>query len=297
MELHRRAMATKSSKNPIENPFKGVHPILHTFFQMRENNFDHKSLQAPYTSFITRRLNQQLDGSDYVARTDASVHISGRTIFPDVLVKGEEESEFPSSSGGITPDLMILDIPRLTTNVLIGQRTPQSDVIRPVTAIELLSPTNLDRTSRIEEFSHKQSRLLEHGINVLTLHLLQMLPPMQASIPRYPDDAEATPYHMTVTRAQDVHESGHYETYVYRFGIDTPIPTIAIPLLGNDQVVFNFDEPYQETFISERFNKDIDYESISPQVLSKFREADRLYLEQRLVEIRENYGLGKIPAE
>jgi hypothetical protein len=290
MQMRGKIMGSNPLKNPVENPFKGVNPILHTLFQLKDTGLTHKSFQTPYITHLSDTLNELLMGSPYFALTEDRVSIGGRDFYPDVVVKDNEddETELEYSSGGIASPDLVIELPRIAVNVLIGRM--QGDRIYPVTAIELLSPTNLDRTSRIDEFNAKHQQLLAHGLNVVTIHLLHIFPPTLEDIPRYPDDPDSTPYHLTVTRPQNISETGSYQTHVYRFGLDTPIPTIALPLIEEEKIVVSLDLPYQETFVKGRFNHQIDYAALSPNLLSKFREADRHYLEQRLTEISQMYA-------
>jgi hypothetical protein len=287
MEIRGKAMGSDPFKNPVENPFKGVNPIVHTLFQIQGVKLKHKAFQAMYITHLSDMLNQQLMESHYFAMPEDSVSVTGRDVYPDVVVEGDE-SELEFSSVGVSSPDLVIEIPRIAVNVLITQK--QGNTVRPVTAIELLSPTNLDRTSRIDEFNAKHQQLLAHGLNVVTIHLLHMFLPTLEDIPRYPDNPDSAPYHLTVTRPQDVSEYGNYQTQVYRFGLDMPIPTIALPLIGEEKIAVNFDQPYQETYVKGRFNHQIDYAALSPNLLSKFREADRHYLEQRLTEISQMYA-------
>jgi hypothetical protein len=282
-------MTPKPSQNPVQNPFQGVHPILHTLLQMEESSFDHKIFHSAYATQLSQRLNDQLMA--YFARVEGKIDFAGRMPHPDTLLKNKpiQAWHFPLSANIATPDLVIT-LPRLSiaTDILIG-RTDNQGGFQPITAIEILSPAQLDYESELEAFRNKHEGFLASGLNVVTVHLLQTFPPITEDIPRYPDQAGSMPYHLTMARPQDLSEAGNHRMQVYRFGIDTPIPTLAVPLLGEDKIAVDFDTPYQITFTKTRFNQQIDYEAISPQVLSKFSATNQSYLERRLEAIRQSY--------
>jgi hypothetical protein len=120
------------------------------------------------------------------------------------------------------------------------------------------------------------------------LHYLNTYPPFLEKIPFYPEEADAKPYHIAVTRPRtDMFPP--YPSYVYLFGIDEPIPNIAIPLLGEDQVIFSFDQVYQHTFEQEGLGQDVNYDQLPESVTQTFTLEERHKIEEIAQMAREEY--------
>jgi len=91
-------------------------------------------------------------------------------------------------------------------------------------------------------------------------------------IPVYPVDAAAYPYTMVVSDPRPAWDAG--KVAVYGVGVDMALPAVPIPLLNDEQLVFDFDAVYQYTFMARRFHNLIDY-SREPVRFGSYRREDQ----------------------
>ena len=78
----------------------------------------------------------------------------------------------------------------------------------------------------------------------------------------------------------------HHQTDVFRFGINQPIPTIALPLLASESVVCDFDAVYQYTF-NEGFAGEVDY-NLEPLRMETYSAADQSRIYQHIQQLIES---------
>ncbi|MCU0481062.1 MAG: DUF4058 family protein [Anaerolineae bacterium] len=77
-------------------------------------------------------------------------------------------------------------------------------------------------------------------------------------------------------------QEGHI--WLYHFGITDKIPTITIPLDGEDTHLFDFNRVYQKIFLEASYGLTIDYVDLS---LNTYSDPDREYIHQRISSIQE----------
>jgi hypothetical protein len=78
----------------------------------------------------------------------------------------------------------------------------------------------------------------------------------------------------------------------YEFDVDQPIPTITIPLAGDEAIKFNFDAVYQHTFQTGRWGNQVDYER-EPDRIETYGQADQARIRARLRAVAEARRIGK----
>jgi hypothetical protein len=135
---------------------------------------------------------------------------------------------------------------------------------RPITRIELLSPSN--KIGRgYAQYHQKRLATLKAGISLIEIDYLHETPPTLNHIPSYADkQGGAFPYHISISQPIPSFERGTSATY--GFFVDMPIPTIPIPLSNNQQVMLNLDEVYQKTFLSINLYRHLaDYSALPPR--------------------------------
>ena len=100
-------------------------------------------------------------------------------------------------------------------------RTIESD--RVVTAIELLSPTNKERSADREVYLNKRAELLRDGVNVVQIDLIRGGPRL------LPFDSPPHDYNAMVVRASEASEAD-----VWYWSLRDPLKTLPIPLSDGD---------------------------------------------------------------
>jgi hypothetical protein len=69
------------------------------------------------------------------------------------------------------------------------------------------------------------------------------------------------------------------------FAVDAPIPTLNIPLSGDDQLTFDFDAPYQRLYREMLYGLDtVDYATLPPN-FERYSPADRARIANRMLAV------------
>ena len=73
---------------------------------------------------------------------------------------------------------------------------------------------------------------------------------------------------------------------MHEFDVDQAIPTVTIPLIGTDQLVFDFDAAYQKTFTDALYGYDLDYRQL-PLNFQRYSQADQQRIATKMVAVLE----------
>lgn len=162
--------------------------------------------------------------------------------------------------------------------VAIRQITSNNQIGWVVAWLELLSPSNKRGGSGEAQYQQKRTQAIHGGIVLMELDYLHHTMPIMRRIPSYPDgDEGAYPYTISLIDPRPDLKTGKLR--VYGFGVDTPVPTIEIPLLNEDKITVNFDSIYQHTFTSLRaYSLRADYDHL-PQPIEAYHPQDRQKIE------------------
>lgn len=149
---------------------------------------------------------------------------------------------------------------------------------RPIMRLELLSPSNLQRQGLLEYREKRRAALLA-GLRLVELHYFHQLPSPVPNLPAYPGDPRAFPYNITLSDPLPSFMDGVVSTY--GFHVDDPIPTLTLPLEGDDTCTINFNDAYHLTFSRIRAYSDrVDYAQ-PPARIETYSDADRARIEAR----------------
>jgi hypothetical protein len=147
------------------------------------------------------------------------------------------------------------------TAVVIREVLGDGVLGKPVTWIELLSPTNKVGEGFLQ-YREKRISALEAGIVLVEMdYLHETRSPIQR-LPSYPDyEAGAYPYSIIVTDPRPSLQMGQMK--VYGFRVDDPIPVVAIPLANEDVITLDFGAIYRRTYSSiGAYSYRVDYEQM-----------------------------------
>lgn len=166
------------------------------------------------------------------------------------------------------------------------RRVEDNDMGKPVTWIELLSPSNKPGGTGYAQYLEGRESTLRSGIALVEIDYLHQSPPVINTIPAYPDyEAGAHPYFIAMTNPRPNLREGRLR--VYGFDVDTPIPAIPIPLADKDLFTLDFGAVYQRTFKSlSTFWRRVDYAQL-PQHFEAYHPADQARIHAVMAQAAE----------
>jgi hypothetical protein len=161
---------------------------------------------------------------------------------------------------------------------------------QPIAWIELLSPTNKGTSSDANAYRAKRMNLLSAGLVVVEIDYLNETPPTFETIPPYAPDKDgnwnstARPYRILVLDPRPELIAG--PAWNMEFSVDEIIPTVTIPLSGDDRVQVDFNITYDQTFTTGFYGDQIDY-SVEPLGFERYAPWDQLRILGRMVALIE----------
>jgi hypothetical protein len=204
---------------------------------------------------------------------------------PDVTIYRRESVQYenPESS---TVSIPTLTLPAIETierdddfylTAIVIRQVAEGDMGRPVTWLELLSPTNKPPGEGYLQYREKRAAALEAGIVLVEIDYLHQTRSPVHGLPSYPDrEAGSYPYVITVTDPKPSLEDGQMKAH--GFGVDASMPILEVPLVGTDFVRVDFGAIYNRTYQSlGAYSYRVDYEEL-PVSLDTYSESD----EQRI---------------
>lgn len=221
-----------------------------------------------------------------IRRLDDS-SLSPRT---DVLIYDTKPSREtgPATPGALTLPLLELvaepvsDKPFRAVAIYSSARSE-----RPVAWLELLSPTNKGTSADADAYRSKRMQLLVGGLVFVELDYLHESPPSFPTIRpyslrngrKYRFDA-AHPYRIALIDPRPRLDLGRAQ--LESIDIDQPLPTLEIPLEGEDRVVFDFDAVYHKTLTEGRLTRDVDYSQL-PLNFDRYSPDDQARIARRML--------------
>lgn len=257
-------------KRSEKNLYPGINPHLNSYLQQDGGGWE--SFHAEYIGELRRVLDKVLPPG-YLAISERSLQIrettstekpAGRTR-PNILVyqTGVSASSLataPIANPTVTLQLAdLIDEEKFLISVVVyqvGENAPGP----PVTRFEILSPANKLGGSHHSRYIDRRWETLQQGLCLIEVDFLHETPPILSALPSYPDDEpNAYPYSIIVSDPRPALPQG--QSKVYGFGLDDPIPKIAIPLANEDSCVLDFGQVYHQMFENWRFAlATVDYE-------------------------------------
>lgn len=280
-----------------ENQYRGVNAHLHSFFQ---NHGDWEGFHEKHITHLADRLDSLLP-ANYYAINESSLQISGYDLDKDsdvrtsanadIAVYQSERSQQPFGvATAFAPtatlpvaETIILDDDFEFLSVVIYQVQESNRI--PVTRIELLSPGNNPPQAHYRQYVARRAKTLESAIRLVELDYLHQSRSPIDILPSYPHgEPKAYPYWILVSDPRPNLQDELPK--IFGFNVDEPIPTISIPLAGEDIVTVDFNEVYNQTFGSNRYYSMIvvDYEQ-EPLHFEIYTEADQTRIRQRMAAV------------
>lgn len=270
-----------------QNIFEGINPILNEKL-LREN---WQELHNLYLADMLKLLRADLTHKGYTVGLEESVQVYRMgddpiAYRPDILISRLSHPPTPS----IQPQNRQIYATEVLpiTDMLISEEVPNimAVVIRkrgqnkPITWIELLSPTNKLPNHVFYDYQFKRDDIVKSGICYIELDFIHTQPPTSQKITQYQQGG--FPFHGIVMIPRPTIQEGHI--LLYHFGIADKIPTITIPLDGEDTHLFDFNMVYQKIFLEASYGLTIDYADLS---LKTYSDSDREYIRQRISSLQK----------
>jgi hypothetical protein len=288
--------------NPVKNQYRGINAHLHSFWQS-EGGWD--SFHTNHIADLMREMNKHLFPLGYVADIERSLQIR----------------RYSEPAGKPESDITIYDRnpahrehqlpPRITTveAVAIPEAISLNEEIspyravaiyeyvpgklpygKPVVWIELLSPSNKPGGQDAGNFRDKRIKLLESGIVFVEIDYLHESPLTLDYFPLYRKGRSGShpyhhPYHIVVVDPRPKVEDGWL--YPYHANVDYDLPTITIPLNGNDIFEVDMDAVYQITLSATPYHRlFVDYTQL-PLNFDRYSPDDQARILNRMIAVIE----------
>jgi hypothetical protein len=186
-------------------------------------------------------------------------------------------------------DTLDLDDEAYYTAILIYAVADDESLGRPITRIELLSPTNKDGDGYLQ-YREKRGAALRIGVGLVEIDYLHETDSPIKGVPSYRRRQPGSfDYTITVSNPKPSLEVGLAETF--GFSVDAVIPPINIPLAGEETLPLDFGAVYNQTFASlSAYSHRVDYEQL-PENFQTYSEADQ----KRIREVMRRVVDGQKP--
>lgn len=177
------------------------------------------------------------------------------------------------------------------TGLAIREVNTEGELGKPITWIELLSPTNKPGGSGFLQYSEKRNLTLRSGIALVEIDYLHESRPVLSRLASYPDgEPKAYPYIILVTNPRPSLQDG--QSNVYGCGVDERLPLVDIPLSGDEQVTLDSRSVYNQSFSSlASYSRRVDYER-APDRLDSYQPGDQERIRRRMAAVVRAYQQG-----
>ncbi len=262
-----------------QNPYQGINAHFHSFLQSPMGGWT--TFHSAYIIYLRDVVNLSLP-TGYYAASEKSLQIQlpedDLPTRPDIAVfRGQSMRSSSIKQTRIPTAEMSISLPDdedLSAIVIYDGASG-----RFVTRVEVLSPTN--KTVYLKTYRNMRYSMYRLGVNVVDIDYLHETPTIFPNLtPSYPKKSEgAYPYSIAIT-------SPYLEKVSqYCFELEEPIPTLAIPLLGEDSFLLDFGAAYQTTFENDRrAHLLIDYEQL-PINFESYLPADQQKIRAAMARI------------
>ncbi len=283
-----------------DNPFPGINPYLNA--DLLATGW--QSFHAYHIIHIASQLQARLASLGYIVQPETGLQIRKvdpdtgdhtlKTRRPDVVVfppdlppVAQAASTTRAAAGVVStpiPELVIEPEPPDAFTAVKVYRTGDKQRRAPVTWLELLSPSNKPPNKDHSWYASGRYDVLKAGIVFVELDYIHTQPPTVASLPAYSrGEEDALPYHIIVFDPRPSRWEGM--AHRYSLGVLAPIPTVTIPLSGEDSVDFDFGAAYRKTYEEALYGEFLDYDAPRTDVTS-YRASDQPQIRDWLAAAR-----------
>ncbi len=292
----------------IKNQYLGVNAHLHSYWQ-GEGGW--AEFHTRHMVYLADALKPLLLPIGYTAALEPSLQLrrldeTEPTEFPesDITLYDLDRSRtgFPPMSAQAAAGELVLPIPETLFASQISEKSYNAVKLyelkpqkaqrgEPVVWIELLSPSNKPGGRDGEEYLNKRLKIIESGIVLIELDYLHESAPTLRGLASYrrrgnrPAEQGAHPYRILMVDPRPQVMEGVVR--VNQFDVDAPIPTLTIPLRGQDSLTFDFGLPYHKTIEGALYGLElVDYREL-PLNFNRYDPADQARIAMRMLAVLE----------
>jgi hypothetical protein len=296
-------MAVKSRKNQ----YQGINAHLHSSLQGTAGGWE--GFHGNHITHLTEAINASLP-SGYLVDSRPALQIREydpaegarfRRPRPDIAIYEARAPvssfEWPSSENASAPTMTLSALETLDIDsdsylrAVIIWKTGRGKLGKPVTWIELLSPTNKPGGTGYMQYIQERATALREGVVLVEVDYLHETRSPINRLPSYPGgEPGAHPYTIAVSDPRPTLQDGW--TDVYGFDADAPLPIIDLPLAGKHTVRVNFGQVYNRTFESlAAYSYRVNYAQ-PPERFETYREADQARIKARMEAVLDAHEQG-----
>lgn len=286
-----------------KNEYQGLN--AHLISYLLDESGGWHSFHAEHIVITGHVINEALPPG-YYTRPEKSLQISDTEAgnidtIPDIIIqrtlRPPSSSNYPSiRQDAATPTLEIpLEATFITIDdsplsaITIYRIEGASGIGRPVTRVELLSPSNKPPYSGYHQYMTKRQKTLESGLNLVEIDYLHEGRPILPHIPSYRHrQAGSYAYSIMVNNPHPGLAQG--VTRIFGFSIDFPIPLVEVPLANDQHFTLDMGKAFDRTFNTSRFYPMVvDYEQI-PINFESYGEDDQARIRARMQAVVEKHA-------
>lgn len=288
----------------INNQYHGINAHLHSYWQ---NMGGWHSFHGNHIADLLRAMRAALLPMGYTADLESSLQVrrlDGPTEEPesDITIFDPHPVRplLPAGQQDVSSELLVLSVPEVLQEPPLSDREFMAIAVyqlvhrgrdqgTPVAWIELLSPSNKGGSQDAAIYREKRSQLIHSGLVFVELDYLHESGSTLGRLGSYrirqrqAADANAHPYRIAVIDPRPTFDEG--KAYIAEFDVDEAIPTLTIPLNGEDRLPFDFDAPYQKTYTETLYGLElVDYRKL-PLHFDRYSPADQARIANRMVAV------------
>jgi hypothetical protein len=280
------------------NLYAGVNPHLNSFLQNPPSRWE--MFHSAHIIHLSEYLDRELpEGYGCAAEKSLQISMTPRWSHKpswtkaDVVITADPtlqiRPKFQKSPAPVAEfdliELADIDDEEETLNAIVIYQINLKDLPgSPVTRIELISPANKYSGAHYSQYQRKKYQSLKAGLNLVEVDYLHQFPPLANSLPDYRQYEEnAYPFIVIVSNPHPAYEMG--KAQIFGAFVDTLMPPIPVPLLDDDNILFDLNKPYDYTFASNRlFHHFIDYSQL-PLAFERYSPADQERIKARMAAV------------
>jgi hypothetical protein len=284
----------------LQNQYRGVNAHLHSYFQAMGGWQD---FHTAHISDLGRTLKTLLLPMGYTAEIESSLQIRRVDDSPirpasDVIIYDQNPERFyhPTTTPSAQAGEQVYPIEELLITSELSEKPYHAIAIYeqahkgiPVAWLELLSPSNKGYSEDAEHYRERRLDILNTGVVFIEIDYLHETPSTFLRLPQYhvrqgqATDPNAHPYRIALIDPRPDFQTG--TVHLFEFNVDDPLPTITIPLNGEDKLIFDFGVPYQKTFEEMLYGLEkVDYQTL-PLHFERYAPTDQLRIMRRMLTV------------
>jgi hypothetical protein len=163
---------------------------------------------------------------------------------------------------------------------------PQPNFKQPLVHLELLSASNKPGGSAYESYRDKRLELMSVGIHLVEIDFLHESDSPIRGIPSYrKGEPGSQAYYLALSPAQN--RLAEVMSHIYSFGVDENIPSVLIPLQGQENFLLDCQAAYDQTFASINiFSHLVDY-AAPPAHFDRYHPSDQAKIRALMQRVSE----------